>query len=87
VYGIAWAMVAHTDSRFDPELLTLFVQAYQSVEPSKSVTLGDTEYAAVLLVENLRRMAVRIMRSQNGVSWRTNSSIGSNKSISGFATT
>jgi len=29
VYGIAWAFVAHTDSRFDPDTLRRFVQAYQ----------------------------------------------------------
>ncbi|MGZ4989337.1 MAG: hypothetical protein ACXWFX_04045, partial [Methylobacter sp.] len=29
VYGIAWALVAHTDSRFSPEQLTLFIRAYQ----------------------------------------------------------
>ncbi|HXT04837.1 MAG TPA: hypothetical protein VN760_11695, partial [Casimicrobiaceae bacterium] len=29
VYGIAWAFVAHTDSRFDPELLLRFAHAYQ----------------------------------------------------------
>ncbi|MDD5268849.1 MAG: glucoamylase family protein [Methylococcales bacterium] len=67
VYGIAWALVAHTDSRFDPELLTLFVRAYQNVEP---LTIGELwaipSTLRVLLVENLRRMAVRIMRSQNG---------------------
>ncbi|OAI13494.1 MULTISPECIES: GH36-type glycosyl hydrolase domain-containing protein [Methylomonas] len=67
VYGIAWALVAHTDSRFSPELLTLFVNAYQSVEP---LTLGELWAIPitlrVLLVENLRRLAVNIMRSQNG---------------------
>ncbi|WP_446811330.1 GH36-type glycosyl hydrolase domain-containing protein [Methylomonas sp. 2BW1-5-20] len=67
VYGIAWALVAHTDSRFAPDLLTLFVKAYQSVEP---LTLGELWAIPitmrVLLVENLRRLAVSIMRSQNG---------------------
>lgn len=67
VYGIAWALVAHTDSRFVPELLSLFVKAYQSVEP---LTLGELWAIPitlrVLLVENLRRLAVSIMRSQNG---------------------
>ena len=29
VYGLAWAYVAHTDSRFDPESLRRFVKAYQ----------------------------------------------------------
>ena len=67
VYGIAWALVAHTDSRFDPELLTVFVRAYQNVEP---LTIGELWAIPitlrVLLVENLRRLAVRIMRSQTG---------------------
>jgi len=27
IYSIAWALLAHTDSRFTPELLTLFVRA------------------------------------------------------------
>jgi cyclic beta-1,2-glucan synthetase len=67
VYGIAWALVAHTDSRFSPELLTLFVRAYQSVDP---LTLGELwaipSTLRVLLIENLRRLAVRIMRSQTG---------------------
>jgi cyclic beta-1,2-glucan glucanotransferase len=67
VYGIAWALVAHTDSRFVPELLTLFVRAYQNVKP---LTLGELWAIPitlrVLLIENLRRLAVRVMRSQNG---------------------
>jgi cyclic beta-1,2-glucan synthetase len=28
VFGLAWAYVAHSDSRFDPESLRLFVRAY-----------------------------------------------------------
>ncbi|QFY43521.1 phosphorylase [Candidatus Methylospira mobilis] len=67
VYGIAWAFVAHTDSRFDAQLLMHFVRAYQSVEP---LTLGELwaipSTLRVLLVENLRRLAVRIMHSQTG---------------------
>ncbi|NOU21095.1 MAG: phosphorylase, partial [Methyloglobulus sp.] len=65
IYGIAWALVAHTDSRFAPDLLTVFVRAYQTIEP---LTLGELWAIPitlrVLLVENLRRLAVRIMRSQ-----------------------
>ena len=67
VYGIAWALVAHTDSRFAPDLLNVFVRAYQRVEP---LTLGELWAIPItlrlLLVENLRRLAVRIMRSQAG---------------------
>ncbi|HEY0724948.1 MAG TPA: hypothetical protein VGD41_13335, partial [Pyrinomonadaceae bacterium] len=38
VYGLAWAFVAHTDSRFDPEMLRRFVRAYQRVQP---LTIGE----------------------------------------------
>src|SRR5216683_6235083 len=62
VYGIAWAFVAHTDSRFDPETLRRFVHAYQRVQP---LTIGELWAVAitlrVVLVENLRRSAVRIV--------------------------
>jgi len=33
VFGLSWAFVAHTDSRFDPEMLRRFVRAYQRVQP------------------------------------------------------
>ena len=62
VYGIAWAFVAHTDSRFDPETLRRFVQAYQRVQP---LTIGElwalTISLRVVLVENLRRLADAIV--------------------------
>lgn len=67
VYGVAWALVAHTDSRFDPELLTYFVRAYQNVDPLTLSELWAIPITLrVLLVENLRRLAVRIMHSQTG---------------------
>jgi cyclic beta-1,2-glucan synthetase len=62
VYGLAWAFVAHTDSRFDPEMLRRFVAAYQRVQP---LTIGELWAVAitlrVLLVENLRRLAESIV--------------------------
>ncbi|MFI4999966.1 MAG: GH36-type glycosyl hydrolase domain-containing protein [Reyranellales bacterium] len=62
VFGLAWAYVAHTDSRFDPETLTRFVRAYQRVQP---LTVGELWAVAItlriVLVENLRRSARRIM--------------------------
>ncbi|MBK8817262.1 MAG: phosphorylase [Methylococcaceae bacterium] len=65
IYGIAWALVAHTDSRFAPVLLNIFVKAYQTIEP---LTIGELWAIPitlrVLLIENLRRLAIRIMRSQ-----------------------
>src|SRR6185503_659605 len=65
VYGIAWAFVAHTDSRLDPESLRRFVQAYQRVQP---LTIGELWAVAitlrVVLVENLRRLAESIVRGR-----------------------
>jgi cyclic beta-1,2-glucan synthetase len=64
VLGIAWAFVAHTDSQFDPEVLRQFVSAYQRVRP---LTIGELWAVAitlrVVLVENLRRLAERLVRS------------------------
>jgi cyclic beta-1,2-glucan synthetase len=65
VYGLAWAFVAHTDSRFDAEALRRFVAAYQRVQP---LTIGELWAMAitlrVVLVENLRRIAESIVRSR-----------------------
>ncbi len=62
VFGIAWAFVAHTDSRFDPQMLCRFVQAYQRVQP---LSIGELWGLAitlrVVLVENLRRLAEQIV--------------------------
>src|SRR5688572_18714699 len=65
VYGLAWAFVAHTDSRLDPEALRRFVIAYQRVQP---LTIGELWAVAitlrVVLVENLRRLAESIVRGR-----------------------
>ncbi|MGE0277778.1 MAG: glucoamylase family protein [Nitrospiraceae bacterium] len=65
VFGVAWAFVAHTDSRFDPEMLHRFVMAYQRVQP---LTIGELWAVAitlrVVLVENLRRLTERIVHSR-----------------------
>jgi cyclic beta-1,2-glucan synthetase len=62
VFGLAWAFVAHTDSHFDHDALFRFVRAYQRVQP---LTIGELWAVAitlrVLLVENLRRSAERIV--------------------------
>src|SRR5574341_1005088 len=65
VFGIAWAFVAHTDSRFDPEMLRRFVRAYQRVQP---LTIGELWAVAItlriVLVENLRRLTEAIARGR-----------------------
>jgi cyclic beta-1,2-glucan synthetase len=65
VMGLAWAYIAHTDSRFDPESLRRMVRAYQEVEP---LTIGELWAIAIslriLLVDNLRRLSEQIVRSR-----------------------
>ncbi|HKQ98144.1 MAG TPA: glycosyl transferase, partial [Candidatus Polarisedimenticolia bacterium] len=65
VYGLAWAYVAHTDSRFEMETIRRFVLAYQRGQP---LTIGEIWAVAVhlrvALVENLRRLAQLIIRSR-----------------------
>ena len=62
VFGVAWALVAHTDSAFDIQKLTRFVEAYQRVQP---LTIGELWAIAITLritlVENLRRLAEAIV--------------------------
>jgi cyclic beta-1,2-glucan synthetase len=62
VLGVAWAYVAHTDSRFDPESLRRMALAYEQVEP---LTIGELWALAITLritlVENLRRLAEQIV--------------------------
>ncbi len=64
VFGLAWAYVAHTDSHFDAEMLCRFLRAYQEVQP---LTIGELWAVAItlriVLVENLRRLAERIVHS------------------------
>ena len=65
VLGLAWAYVAHTDSRFDAETLRRMVAAYQRVQP---LTIGELWAIAIslriVLVENLRRTADQIVRGR-----------------------
>jgi cyclic beta-1,2-glucan synthetase len=67
VFGVAWAFVAHTDSLFDPEVLRRYLRAYQEVQP---LTIGELWAVAitlrVVLVENLRRIAKRVIDSRAG---------------------
>ncbi len=66
VYSLAWAYVAHTDSRFEVETLGRFIRAYQRIQP-----LGIGELWAVpihlrmALVENLRRLSEQVIRARH----------------------
>ena len=65
--GVAWAYVAHTDSLFDPEMLRRYLRAYQEVQP---LSIGELWAVAttlrIVLVENLRRIAERVVDSRAG---------------------
>ncbi len=67
IFGIVWAYVAHTDSHFDPLTLTDFTNAYQEVEP---LTIGEIWATAIslrlILIENMRRIADRIVLAHKG---------------------
>ena len=62
IYGVAWAFVAHTDSEFDETLLHHILEAYQGV---RELSLGELwalpTTLRVVLVENLRRLADRVV--------------------------
>jgi cyclic beta-1,2-glucan synthetase len=65
VLGLAWAFVAHTDSRFEPDTLQRFVRRFQRVQP---LTIGELWAVPIairiVLVENLRRLAERIVNGR-----------------------
>lgn len=69
VFGISWALVAHTDSAFDATKIIRFVNAYQSVQP---LEIGELWALAITLritlVENLRRLAEAILAQQSAAS-------------------
>jgi cyclic beta-1,2-glucan synthetase len=65
---MAWACVAHSDSRFEVETLRRFVRSYQQVQP---LTIGELWALAItlriVLVENLRRLMAHIITSRDAV--------------------
>lgn len=69
VYDLAMEAIAHGDGRIDAATMIRFVAAYQSVTPLK---LGELWAIPIMLrlalIENLRRMGVRVMR--DGIDYR-----------------
>lgn len=62
VFGATWALVAHTDSNLQPDVLHRYLMAYQSVVP---LTIGELWAVPItlriILIENLRRVVAAIM--------------------------
>ena len=65
VFGTAWAFVAHTDSRFDSEMLRRYMRAYQEVQPLRIGELWAVSITLrIVLLENLRRLAEQSVDSR-----------------------
>jgi cyclic beta-1,2-glucan synthetase len=73
VYGLAWAIVAHSDNCFELDTLVRFCRAYQRVQP---LTIGELWAIAitlrVLLIENLNRLAAGIVLRMRQREWADN---------------
>src|SRR6185503_9766105 len=65
IYALSVALVAHTDSYLDSETLRRFINEYQKVAP---LSIGELWAVPITLrlalVENLRRLATRIVSSR-----------------------
>ncbi|MFP2872431.1 GH36-type glycosyl hydrolase domain-containing protein [Acetobacter tropicalis] len=66
VFGVTWALIAHTDSHLQPDILCRYLLAYQSVSP---LTVGELWAVPItlriVLIENLRRTAHAIIENNN----------------------
>src|SRR5437867_4742979 len=65
IYALSVALIGHTDSHLDTETLRRFINAYQKISP---LSIGELWAVAIslrlALVENLRRLASRIVSSR-----------------------
>jgi cyclic beta-1,2-glucan synthetase len=65
IYALSVALIAHTDSHLDTDTLRRFINAYQKVSPLSIGELWAVPISLRLaLVENLRRLATRIVSSR-----------------------
>lgn len=65
IYALSVALVAHTDSYLDSETLRRFINSYQNVAPLSIGELWAVPITLrIALVENLRRLATRIVSSR-----------------------
>ncbi|HVS21850.1 MAG TPA: hypothetical protein VHD88_08385, partial [Pyrinomonadaceae bacterium] len=65
IYALSIALIGHADSHLDTEMLRRFINAYQKVMP---LSIGELWAVPITLrlalVENLRRLAMRIVKSR-----------------------
>jgi cyclic beta-1,2-glucan synthetase len=63
--AVAWVYVAHSDSAISADMLKALVDGYQSVEPFRIGELWALpSLLRFVLIENLRRIAVRVKRAR-----------------------
>src|SRR5699024_10070234 len=61
IYGVIWAFIAHTDSRFDANLLKCFLDAYQKTQPLSIAELSSIPTTLrCVMIENLRRVSQNV---------------------------
>src|ERR1043165_6307735 len=65
IYALSVALIAHTDSYLDSDTLRRFINSYQKVSPLSIGELWAVPISLrIALVENLRRLATRIVSSR-----------------------
>ena len=65
IYALSVALIGHTDSHLDTETLRRFINAYQKISPLSIGELWAVPITLrIALVENLRRLATRIVSSR-----------------------
>lgn len=65
IYGVIWAFVAHTDSRFDAHFLKCFLDAYQKTHVLSIAELWSIPMTLrSVMIENLRRVSVNVADRQ-----------------------
>lgn len=65
IYGVIWAFIAHTDSRFDATLLKTFLKAYQKTQPLRIAELWSIPITLrCVMIENLRRVSLNVATRQ-----------------------
>ena len=65
IYALSVALIAHTDSFLDSDTLRRFINSYQKVSPLSIGELWAVPISLrIALVENLRRLATRIVSSR-----------------------
>lgn len=65
VYAIALSLLAHTDSRLDPDTIRRFLLSFQEVDPLEIGELWAVAiHLRIALIENLRRISSQVLHAE-----------------------